>query len=184
MVKRERSTTRKRRHLFGELISGVQGYARAPRGAAATVDFRRAHAALVRATKLADVVRIWDSAEAIRVAAQKAKAGLAMANQAAELRIRAERKAGRLLLGVERSDAGRPTKNSHHRGGNFARVLHDLDLADTTARRWQAEAKIAADVFEDHIREMTTAGEELTSAGLLRSVQRPLVPTDSGATSS
>ena len=96
--------------------------------------------------------------------------GLAMANQAAELRIRAERKAGGLLLGVERSDAGRPTKNSHHRGGNFARVLRDLGLADTTARRWQAEAKISADAFEHHIREMITEGEELTSAGLLRAV--------------
>lgn len=143
---------------------------------AAPVDFRRAQAALGRATKLADVVRIRDSAEAVRVACTKAKAGLAMANQAAELRIRAERKAGRLLLGVERSDAGRPAKNTHHRGGNFARVLRDLDLPDTTARRRQAEAKIAADVFEQFIRETTTAAEELTSAGLLRSVQRPFVP--------
>jgi len=61
---------------------------------AAPLDFRRAHEALIRATKLADVVGIRDSAEAVRVAAQKAKAGLTMANQAAELRLRAERKAG------------------------------------------------------------------------------------------
>jgi hypothetical protein len=42
---------------------------------AAPVDFRRAHEALVRATKLADVVRIRDSAEAVRVVCVKARAG-------------------------------------------------------------------------------------------------------------
>ncbi|MDO8793761.1 MAG: hypothetical protein Q7J25_03985 [Vicinamibacterales bacterium] len=34
-------------------------------------------------------------------------------------------------------------------------------------------------MFEHHIRETVAADEELTSAGLLRSVQRPLVPVDS-----
>lgn len=136
-IGRHRYQTNRKRRVTSVLVNYNWVAVTLVRLPAAPVDFRRAHAALVRATRLADVVRIRDSAEAVRVACTKAKAGLAMANQAAELRIRAERKAGRLLLGVERSDAGRPTKNSHHRGGNFARVLRDLDLPDTTARRWQ-----------------------------------------------
>ena len=67
-----------------------------------------------------------NSAEAIRVAAQKGESGLAMANQAAELRLRAERKAGRLLLRVRD-------------GGDFGRVLQDLDLAETTTRAGASE---------------------------------------------
>lgn len=140
----------------------------------APLDFRRAHTALVRATKLSDVVRIRDSAEAVRVACSKAKAGLAIQNQAAEIRLRAERKAGQMLADVERSEGGRPSRNAAHRGPSFRNTLKGLDLALSTAKRWQEEARISEDRFERYLR--GSADEELTSAGLLRAVRPPFVP--------
>ena len=115
---------------------------------AAPVDFRRAHAALVRATKLSEIVRIRESAEAIRVACTKAKAGLAVQNQAAEIRLRAERKAGRMLGDIERSDGGRPSKNVTIRGSGFRAAIKALDLPLSTAQRWEAESQITTEVFK------------------------------------
>ena len=61
------------------------------------------------------------------------------------------------LATVERSDTSRPKKNTRNRGGTFGTVLKDLELAESTPRRWQTEAKIPRDTFEEHIRSMTEA---------------------------
>jgi hypothetical protein len=112
---------------------------------AAPVDFQRAHAALVRATKLADAERIRDSVEAVRVACLKARAGLGVQNRAAEIRLRPERKAGQILERIEPSDGGGPSKNAAHREPSFRATLKTLDLALSTAKRWQDEARISED---------------------------------------
>jgi hypothetical protein len=97
-------------------------------------------------------------------------------NQAAEIRLRAERKAGRILERIERGGGGRPPRNAAHRGPSFRATLETLELALSTAKRWQEEARIADDRFEAFLRETSSASEELTSAGLLRAARPPFVP--------
>jgi len=77
--------------------------------------------ALARATEVAAVLAIRNHAEAVRVACANARAGLVQQNQAAEIRLRAERKAGQLL-----NEEKRPVKrqaddheNSSHDGTSF-----------------------------------------------------------------
>jgi hypothetical protein len=154
---------------------------------APTPDFREAYTALARATKLADVVSIRDQAEAVRVVCAKAKASLAVQNQATELRLRAERKAGQLLQAQKdqcKSQGGRPTKNPSHGGTSFRSyeaMLKAIDLPKSTAHRFEQEARIPETFFEQHIRKVVRQPDgELTGSGLRRewSAHKPRVKTN------
>src|SRR5581483_1683814 len=113
--------------------------------------FDRLEHALDRAFDLADVVRVRDAAEVYRIAASKAKRGLEVQNRAAELRLRAERKAGTKLSELKRSRGGRPAKNSVHRGPSFKEAIDGI-VKPPTAKRWQRIAEIDQKVFERFIR--------------------------------
>ena len=127
--------------------------------------------ALAEAKTLDDVKRIIDIAEAARTYARAAKLGLEAANHAAEVKLRAERKAGELLQQLERDKGGRPAENSFQAGTSFSEyraVLTDSDIAPTTAHRWQTVAQVPDEVFEEHVATVQQEQRELTSAGLLR----------------
>jgi hypothetical protein len=154
---------------------------------APTPDFREAYTALARATKLADVVSIRDQAEAVRVVCAKAKASLAVQNQATELRLRAERKAGQLLQAQKqqlKSTGGRPRKNASHAGTGFRSydaMLKAIDLPKSTAYRFEQDARISEAFFEQHISKVVRQPDgELTGSGLRREwgAQKPRVKTN------
>lgn len=70
----------------------------------------RMFAALERAETIAEVKDVLDFAEAAREFARRAKLGIEQENRAAELSLRAQRKAGQILADVRRGQAGRPKK--------------------------------------------------------------------------
>ena len=125
--------------------------------------------ALAECSTLDEVKRILDIAEAARTYARAAKLGLEAQNHAAELKLRAERKAGELLAQLERNPEGRPNK-LFQTGivSEYSTVLEQNDIAPTTAHRWQAEATVPDELFEEHIAEVRAEQREVTSAGLLR----------------
>ena len=102
--------------------------------------------ALAEAKTLDDVKRIIDIAEAARTYAKAAKLGLEAANHAAEVKLRAERKAGELLQQLERAPGpgrGNTEEKIFQAGKSFPEseyraVLTDSDIAPTTAHRWQS----------------------------------------------
>ena len=101
--------------------------------------------ALAEAKTLDDVKRIIDIAEAARTYARAAKLGLEAANHAAEVKLRAERKAGELLQQLERAPGARTDiqpDSSPERGSEYRAVLTDSDIAPTTAHRWQTVAQV------------------------------------------
>lgn len=127
--------------------------------------------ALAECSNLEEVKRILDIAEAARTYARAAKMGLVAQNHAAELKLRAERKAGELLQQLERSNGGRPSENSSQPVKSFseyATVLEENGINHMTAHRWQAEATVPDELFEEHIAEVKAEQREVTSAGLLR----------------
>lgn len=127
--------------------------------------------ALAEAKTLDDVKRIIDIAEAARTYARAAKLGLEAANHAAEVKLRAERKAGELLQQLERAPGARTDiqpDSSLERGSEYRAVLTDSDIAPTTAHRWQTAATVPADIFEEHVVTVQQKQQELTSAGVLR----------------
>lgn len=133
--------------------------------------------ALAEARTLDQVKHIMDVAEAARTYARAAKLGLEAANHAAEVKLRAERKAGELLQQLERAPLSkggdtRAASQAVTPMSEYAEVLSDNDINRMTAHRWQTVATVPDEVFEELIAETVNAGDkELTSALALRKAQ-------------
>lgn len=130
-----------------------------------------AHRALTEARTLPDVQRIRDVAETLRTLARQAKLSLETQNMAAELRIRAERKSGELLREMPPGQ-GRRTDleevSADTTPSAMRPPLAELGISRDQSSAWQKIADIPADRFEEHIDQTKAAGDELTTAGVLR----------------
>jgi hypothetical protein len=133
--------------------------------------YSEARQMLERATKFDDVKEIRDRAEAFRSYACAAK-DREMEALAGELRLRAERKAGQMLLDArqdgQRASAanGRPKSVS---SGNalFAPTLADLGITRLEAHRWMKIAFTSQDAFEQRLAELRGAGVRATTKSFL-----------------
>lgn len=123
--------------------------------------------ALELATSLNEVKDIRDKAEALRIYSRRAGDSLDLQNRIAEIRIRAERRAGEILSRMDKNEGGRPSKNSSHDERGFAATLKELGISYSQSSRWQLIAHIPKEEFERHIQEVKSADKELTSAGVM-----------------
>ena len=126
----------------------------------------QASRALEAASTLDDVKDIRDRAEAMRAYAKQAQYSLEIQNRCAELKLRAERKAGILLS--ESTVKGGERHKSHD--GTYERrsVLEDLGISKMQSSRWQKVATLPDDLFEQHLAKIKTSDRELTSASVIR----------------
>ena len=95
---------------------------------------------------------------------QEHQLGLELQNQAAEIRLHAERKAGDMLREMQKHKGGRPSKT----GNTLLPVLEDLGITKIQSCRWQRLARVPQDSFAQYVASTNRLGEELTAAGLLR----------------
>ena len=110
----------------------------------------------------AKVVR--DKAEALRAVAKKVGYGLEAQNTCAEIKLRAERLGGELL-----KDQGFGEHGGDRRSTSMMAVeLADLGVDEHQSSRWQLEASVPEEQFEQYVTETCEAGKELTSIGLIR----------------
>lgn len=123
--------------------------------------------ALAEARTLDEIKVIRDKAEAVRKYAQSASLGLDVQNRAAEVKLRAERQAGKLLSQLMLRGGDRRSKSHHDR-----LKLQDLGLTANQSKRWQLQARVPEGLFREHVRHMRLQGKELTSAGLMRLAKR------------
>jgi hypothetical protein len=141
----------------------------ARRNGSALVYFEEARTALARATRVEEVKGVRDKAEALRHYFRQAGESLVMQNQCAEIKIRAERRAGELLAERPTHVGGRPAENPSHDARGFASSkLADLGINYSQSSRWQTLANLPEETVERYIAETNARGDELTSAGLLR----------------
>jgi hypothetical protein len=119
--------------------------------------------ALAEAQSFDQIKEIRDKAEAVRKYAQSASLGLDIQNRAAEVKLRAERQAGKLLAQMTLRGGDRRSKCHHER-----LKLDDLGISRNQSTRWQMQARVPENIFREHIRETCGAGKELTSARLIR----------------
>ncbi len=139
----------------------------------ALVQFDKARQALALARSVDEVKLVRDQAEALRLYVRQQGESLEMQNDVAEIKLRAERRAGELLAEIPRAQGKRTDMTSVQLGPkSFEQVLAENDIAQTTAKRWQTEATVPEEVFEQHVAEVKRNGEELTSAGLYRLGQK------------
>jgi hypothetical protein len=144
------------------------------------IRYDAARRALAAAHRVDEVKAIRDKAEAVRVYAKQA-GDFALQNQAAEIRIRAERRAGALLVDMQTSgerqakERGRPTKVSS------PTTLPRLGITRDQSSKWQRLARMIDDATFDKAVARTKENDgELTTAGLLRAVREIVTPSEVG----
>jgi len=121
---------------------------------------------LGKAKTIDEVAAVRDKAEAVRLYAKARGMGLEMQNDAAEIKIRAERKGGLILKEMEKHPGGKGLRS--HDATAIPVKLSDLGLTKSDSSRWQKSASIPERQFEKHIAEVREKQEELTTAGVLR----------------
>lgn len=132
---------------------------------------------LAEAKSLEEVKAIRDKAEAARTYARAARLGLELQNRAAEIKLRAERKAG-LFLAKLALHGGDRRSRSH----DVILKLQDIGITASQSYRWQQEAAIPERDFGQFLKSAQDSGHELTAAGLLRfarSLRQPRADPDS-----
>jgi hypothetical protein len=130
---------------------------------------------LAEATSIEDIREVHDTAEAARAYAKAAKLGLDAQNRAAEVKLRAERKAGEFLRAIK-------LRGGDHRSkGQRVRLkLEDLGISRQQSKRWQLVASVNEADFCDYLRCANELEHEVTAAGLLRIARKARPPTDKG----
>ena len=118
---------------------------------------------LAKLQNLDEIKEIRDKAEALRQYAKSADLGFKAQNQAAEVKLRAERRAGEILAALDLRGGDR--KSSCKVDGVS---LVDLGISTQQSARWQRESAVPEEAFEQYLNGAVRQGRELTSAGLLR----------------
>ena len=131
--------------------------------------FDAAKQAIETASSIDEVKDIRNKAEAFRAYAKQAHLSLGMQNKCAEIKVRAERRAGELLGEMEKNPGGDPRPNNIMLLG--PPKLSEIGISKIQSSRWQQMASIPESVFEDHIAETIGTEEELTSSSLLHIAQ-------------
>ena len=123
--------------------------------------------ALARVKDVDDVKEIRDKAEAVRKYIESAGLGLEVQNKAAELKLRAERKAGEMLAEMKLHGGDRRSDVS----GDRTR-LEDLGISKDQSSRWQLLARVPAKLFDEFVAQFNVRQVELTTAEALRFARR------------
>jgi hypothetical protein len=131
---------------------------------------------LAQAKSLDEVKAIRDKAEAARNYVKAAKLGLEHQNRAAEIKIRAERKAGMMLRSLRLRGGDRKSKRH-----DAPLKLQDLGICRDQSKRWQSIARVSEADFAGYLRKMRDLEREITSAGLLRIARRQAKSARSGS---
>jgi len=144
------------------------------------VHFDAARRALAEAHRIDEVKEIRDKAEALRQYIRQQGESLEMQNQAAEIKLRAERRAGEMLKEGDRAQSGDNLLRGNIMQPREAPTLDELGISKIQSHRWQTEASLPEEEFERHIAETKQSGGELTSTGLYNLAKQPHVSRNTG----
>lgn len=116
-----------------------------------------------------DAKELIDLAEAARIYARQVKLGLEAQNHAAEIKIRAQRRAGEILEAMEKNDGGRPTGNRLQPVTGFDPPTYgELGIYKRDAHVWRTIAAIPEAEFEETLADVRQTGQELSTAMIYR----------------
>jgi hypothetical protein len=122
-----------------------------------------ASSALAQANSIHEIKEIRDKAEAVRKYAQNAALGLNAQNHAAEVKLRAERKAGKLLARLPLRGGDRKSNSRMD-----CLKLENLGISQNQSTRWQLQASLSEREFEEYLRSTRDSGREISTSGILR----------------
>jgi hypothetical protein len=147
--------------------------------------YDNARKALAAACRVDEVKKIHDKATALLAYARQA-GDLTLQNQAAEIRILSERRAGQLLIdmeknpgakGIGRTPKGSTQKRRYPRATALPPTLEELSISKVQSSKWQRLARLVDDeTFEEALSQAKEQYGELTTAGVLRMVKEVVRP--------
>jgi hypothetical protein len=123
---------------------------------------------LAECTDLQDVMDIRDEAEIVRIYAKQQRMGLQIQNQAAKVKLHAERKMGAALASMKLRGGDRKSKL---RDATLMLGLNDMGIDRKQSYHWQLESSISSEQFEEFCGDLERQGGEICSAALLRYVR-------------
>lgn len=129
--------------------------------------WEKAKQAIAACRTIDEVKGIRDKAEALRAYAKQVHESLEVQNNIAEIKLRAERKAGEMLKDMPKNEGGWRNKSC----GNIMLPqdkLSDVGIEKHESSRWQKISDIPQKDFEQKIVETKTKQIELTQAEMLR----------------
>jgi hypothetical protein len=151
------------------------------------IRYDAARKAIASAYRVDEAKKIRDKAEAVRTYARLA-GDLQLQNQACEIRIRAERRAGQLLLDMEKNPGTRGTGRPRKDGTKVERSsmptahppkLEDFGVTKDQSSKWQRLALLVDEsTFERALVQAREKNGELTNAALLREIREIATPSE------
>jgi ParB family chromosome partitioning protein len=135
-----------------------------------------ARRALASAQSLEDVLCILDQAKALEACLKIVGESLEAANDASEVKLRAERKAGLMLAAMDNAKTG-PNELGN---SVLPNSLDDLGINKMQSSRWQREAAVDDETFENYLASCRQGRREITQAGLLNIAKGCHVSANSG----
>jgi hypothetical protein len=120
--------------------------------------------ALTEAKTAFEAIRISDSAEAYRYALKISGAGIEAINKAAELKLRAERRAGELLRDMPKASGARGVGPIAVAPSDRNPTYAEQGIDKRIAARCQKIASIPEEKFEEFL----SVAEEITNVGIVR----------------
>lgn len=138
--------------------------------------FNEAYRSLMVAKKIDEVKEIRDKAEALRIYVKQQGQGLEMQNACAEIKLRAERRAGELLKEMERGQGNNnqwsALSQAETKQSEYSAALDEANVSRATAYRWQTIAELPDEKFEEELATTKNNCEELTSSRILKIARR------------
>lgn len=127
-----------------------------------------------------DAKQLIDLAEAARVYAKQIKLGLEAQNHAAEIKLRAQRRAGEILREMVKNPGAKGSGSNQYTevrlqattAPDEAPTYSELGIEKREAHVWQTLASMDTPIFEKFIEDKREAIEEITTAAIYREAKR------------
>jgi N6-adenosine-specific RNA methylase IME4 len=128
--------------------------------------WNNAKKAIAECKTIDEIKNIRDKAEAMRAYAKQIKEGLQVQNDLAEIKLRAERRAGEML---KETNISKNSSNQYMLGrANQPTTLKTIGITKDQSSNWQKIADIPEEQFEEHIIDVKESNKEVTTAGMLK----------------
>jgi hypothetical protein len=136
----------------------------------AIAKLEKARLALSEAKTLFEVKAIQNMAGAAQMYARAAHLSKESLDCASEIKLLAERKAGEILLQLDRGKAGKPSTKAAKPAAisEYQKALKETNTPERTARHWQQVANIPENEVQEYIVGVKNSNEPVSTSGVLR----------------
>ena len=156
-----------RTRYYGSVDGPVQASSHGAITMNSLAKYDAARAALEKAHTVDEVKDIRDKAEALRAYAKQAN-DIDMQNWAAEIRVRAERRAGEMLKEMPKQHGARGAGKKVE--SPCGTPLSGLGITKTQSSKWQRLADVPTPEFESKLRGIMGLGKELTTTAMMKAI--------------